>query len=71
MVSLCESRFCEEILTRRCALIHRHRPELLDWNRLDKTDRRTNTQLAFTVAEQSLGIPVSSEPAFELTCSDC
>ncbi len=66
MVSLCESRFCEEILTRRCALIHRHRPELLDW-----TDRRTNTQLAFTVAEQSLGIPVSSEPAFELTCSDC
>ena len=43
----------------RCALIHRHRPELLDWDRLDKCDRRGNTELAFKVAEQSLGIPVS------------
>jgi hypothetical protein len=42
-----------------CALIHRHRPELLDWDKLDKTDKRTNTELAFRVAEQSLGIPVS------------
>jgi hypothetical protein len=41
-----------------CALIHRHRPELLDWDKLDKTDKRTNTELAFRVAEQSLGIPV-------------
>ncbi|ORY28583.1 calponin homology domain-containing protein [Naematelia encephala] len=40
-----------------CALIHRHRPELLDWNKLDKTDRRGNTELAFKVAEQYLGIP--------------
>ncbi|EIW72853.1 hypothetical protein TREMEDRAFT_42026 [Tremella mesenterica DSM 1558] len=40
-----------------CALIHRHRPELLNWDRLDKDDRRTNTELAFKVAEQSLGIP--------------
>ncbi|KAL7423718.1 alpha-actinin [Cryptotrichosporon argae] len=40
-----------------CALIHRHRPELLDWDKLDKADRRGNTALAFQVAEQSLGIP--------------
>ncbi len=43
----------------RCALIHRHRPEVLDWDRLDKMDRRGNTELAFRVAEQALGIPVS------------
>lgn len=42
-----------------CALIHRHRPELLDWDTLDKSDKRGNTELAFRVAEQSLGIPVS------------
>ncbi|ODO11861.1 hypothetical protein I350_00645 [Cryptococcus amylolentus CBS 6273] len=40
-----------------CALIHYHRPELLDFNRLDKTDKRTNTELAFKVAEEKLGIP--------------
>ncbi|ORX34112.1 calponin homology domain-containing protein [Kockovaella imperatae] len=40
-----------------CALIHRHRPDLLDWHALNKSDRRGNTELAFRVAEQSLGIP--------------
>lgn len=45
-------------LTASCALIHRHRPKLLDWDNLDKSDKRTNTELAFRVAEQSLGIPV-------------
>ena len=45
--------------THSCALIHRHRPELLDWDSLDKTDKRANTELAFRVAERSLGIPVS------------
>jgi hypothetical protein len=43
-----------------CALIHRHRPELIDWEKLDKNDRRGNTALAFKVAEESLGIPVRS-----------
>ncbi|WRT65944.1 uncharacterized protein IL334_002895 [Kwoniella shivajii] len=40
-----------------CALIHRHRPELLDYHSLDKTDKRGNTELAFKVAEERLGIP--------------
>lgn len=57
MVSLCESLHVSK-LTASCALIHRHRPELLDWDKLDKSDKRTNTELAFRVAEQSLGIPV-------------
>lgn len=40
-----------------CALIHAHRPDILDYNRLDKSDRHGNTRLAFSVAEQHLGIP--------------
>ncbi|KIY46738.1 hypothetical protein FISHEDRAFT_66337 [Fistulina hepatica ATCC 64428] len=42
-----------------CALIHCHRPDLLDYNSLDKarTDRHGNTRLAFDVAAEYLGIP--------------
>ncbi|KAJ1794600.1 alpha-actinin [Coemansia sp. RSA 2399] len=40
-----------------CALIHRHRPDLLDYYALDKHDARGNTALAFEVAERYLGIP--------------
>ncbi|KAI0789597.1 actinin-like protein [Abortiporus biennis] len=40
-----------------CALIHCHRPDLIDFDKLDKTDRHGNTQLAFQVAAQHLGIP--------------
>lgn len=40
-----------------CALIHCHRPDLLDYNRLDKSARHHNTKLAFDVAERDLGIP--------------
>ncbi|GLB38228.1 putative ca2+ insensitive EF hand [Lyophyllum shimeji] len=40
-----------------CALIHRHRPDLLDYDKLDKTDRHGNTRLAFTVAAEHLNIP--------------
>jgi len=39
-----------------CALIHKHRPDLLDFNSLDKSDHKKNLQLAFDVAEQHLGI---------------
>ncbi|KIJ54624.1 hypothetical protein M422DRAFT_24535 [Sphaerobolus stellatus SS14] len=40
-----------------CALIHAHRPDLLDYDKLDKSDRHGNTRLAFSVAQQYLGIP--------------
>ncbi|KAH8114728.1 actin cross-linking [Phellopilus nigrolimitatus] len=40
-----------------CALIHCHRPDLLDYDKLDKADSHANTRLAFRVAEEQLGIP--------------
>jgi len=40
-----------------CALIHRHRPDLLDYDPLDKNDAAKNLELAFDVAEKHLGIP--------------
>ncbi|KAF8810979.1 actinin-like protein [Phlegmacium glaucopus] len=40
-----------------CALIHCHRPDLLDYNKLDKSDRHGNTSLAFRIAAEHLGIP--------------
>lgn len=43
-----------------CALIHRHRPDLLDFYSLDVNDRFGNIKLAFDVSEQHLGIPVSN-----------
>ncbi|KAF8262271.1 calponin homology domain-containing protein [Lactarius quietus] len=49
-----------------CALIHCHRPDLLDYDKLDKasrSDRHGNTKLAFDVAAQSLGIPQLLEVA--------
>lgn len=40
-----------------CALIHQHRPDLLDYNKLDKKNHRANMQLAFDIAQKSIGIP--------------
>jgi len=40
-----------------CALIHRHRPDLLDFHSLDPADRAGNLQLAFDIAEKHLDIP--------------
>ncbi|KAG2009772.1 actin cross-linking, variant 2 [Coprinopsis cinerea AmutBmut pab1-1] len=39
-----------------CALIHCHRPDLLDYDKLDKEDRHGNTALAFKIAAEHLGI---------------
>ncbi|KAI9537707.1 Alpha-actinin-1 [Dissostichus eleginoides] len=40
-----------------CALIHRHRPELIDYAKLRKDDPMTNLNTAFDVAEKYLDIP--------------
>ncbi|KAI6114389.1 calponin homology domain-containing protein [Pisolithus sp. B1] len=40
-----------------CALIHCHRPDLLDYDKLNKSDRHGNTRLAFQVATEYLAIP--------------
>ncbi|KAM6937070.1 protein-methionine sulfoxide oxidase mical3a [Xenentodon cancila] len=39
-----------------CALIHRYRPDLIDFDSLDEGDQERNNQLAFDVAEKEFGI---------------
>ncbi|XP_074213990.1 F-actin-monooxygenase MICAL3 isoform X28 [Camelus bactrianus] len=39
-----------------CALIHRYRPDLIDFDSLDEQNVEKNNQLAFDVAEKELGI---------------
>ncbi|XP_048864537.1 alpha-actinin-2b [Brienomyrus brachyistius] len=40
-----------------CALIHRHRPDLIDYAKLNKDDPLGNLNLAFEIAEKHLDIP--------------
>jgi len=40
-----------------CALIHRHRPDLIDFSALDPADKAGNLQLAFDIAAKHLDIP--------------
>ncbi|KAK3357166.1 alpha-actinin-3 [Lasiosphaeria hispida] len=40
-----------------CALLDIHRPDLIDYDSLDKSDRRGNMQLAFDIAHKEIGIP--------------
>ncbi|XP_039605897.1 F-actin-monooxygenase MICAL2-like isoform X4 [Polypterus senegalus] len=39
-----------------CAVIHRFRPDLIDFDSLDKEESTKNIQLAFDIAEQEFGI---------------
>lgn len=45
-----------------CALIHRHRPELLDYSKLSRDNPLENLNLAFDVAEKHLDIPRMLDP---------
>lgn len=48
----------ELVLTRNsCALLDIHRPDLIDYEKLDKSDHRGNMQLAFDIASKEIGIP--------------
>uniref|UniRef100_A0A8C8HVI4 F-actin monooxygenase n=1 Tax=Oncorhynchus tshawytscha TaxID=74940 RepID=A0A8C8HVI4_ONCTS len=39
-----------------CSLIHRYRPDLIDFDSLDERDQQKNNQLGFDVAEREFGI---------------
>lgn len=45
-----------------CALIHRYHPDLLDFKSLKSSDPIKNLNVAFTVAEEQLGIPKMLDP---------
>lgn len=46
-----------------CALIHKHRPDLLDYYALDRSDKKGNLTKAFEVAEKYLDVPAILDPA--------
>ncbi|KAK3275641.1 hypothetical protein CYMTET_16241 [Cymbomonas tetramitiformis] len=40
-----------------CALLHKHRPDLLDYSSLSPANAADNLELAFSIGEKELGIP--------------
>ena len=50
------------------ALIHKHRPDLIDFKSLDKKDALSNLTLALKVAEEQLEIPRMIDPADIVAC---
>ncbi|KAJ8103837.1 calponin homology domain-containing protein [Lipomyces tetrasporus] len=40
-----------------CALLDRHRPDLIDYDALDKSDEKGNIELALKLASEDVGIP--------------